>query len=131
MGRYYHYYHCNSKCGFRQRADKVNDLFVAKLAEYAANPSAIEVFKRKVALAFSGPVGSNKSEINPLSNQVTEVNEKIKKARDSYLNGTFDEVGFKTIKQESEKKVQGLEDRIFELLKNKDETDYNKLIDND
>jgi site-specific DNA recombinase len=128
-GRYYHYYHCNSKCGVRYRAEHVNELFVQKLAEYTANPAATEVFRKKITLAFSSPVKTNKSEIQQLNGRVSEAQEKIKKARESFLNGVFDEVDFKTIKAENEKKVNQLEDRIFELLNSKDDTDYNLLID--
>ncbi|MES2275902.1 MAG: recombinase family protein [Bacteroidota bacterium] len=129
-GQYYSYYHCNSKCGFRHRADKTNELFIQKLADYTANPAAAEVFRKKITKVFSGPSGSNKAEIKALTDQVAEASEKIKKARESYLSGAFDEVDFKLVKTENEKKAYQLEDRIFELLRNKEQVDYNKLIDN-
>ncbi|RKR83313.1 DNA invertase Pin-like site-specific DNA recombinase [Mucilaginibacter gracilis] len=130
-GRRYHYYHCYKKCTFRHRADHTNELFVQQLSRYIVNTSAAEVFRKKVEREFAKPsAGNHKSEIQTLSAQVAEANEKIKKARESYLSGAFDEVDFKEVKLSNEKKVLHLEDRIFELLRNRETVDHNKMIDN-
>jgi site-specific DNA recombinase len=103
---------------------------MTSILHFAFSILAAEAFRKKVEREFAMPASTNKAAIQLLSSQVAEANEKIKKARESYLTGAFDEVDFKQIKLENEKKAQQLEDRIFELLRNREEVDYNKLIDN-
>lgn len=43
---YYHYFHCSSACGYRKKAEDVNETFVAGLKDYILNLKVSELLNR-------------------------------------------------------------------------------------
>ena len=42
---HYHYYHCNSTCGYRTHAEEANSIFEEHLKDYALSADAGTLFK--------------------------------------------------------------------------------------
>jgi site-specific DNA recombinase len=58
--QYYHYYHCSSSCGFRKRAEKVNEAFVDGLKDYVLKPTTAELFKTVIVDAYQNVTKSER-----------------------------------------------------------------------
>ena len=50
---YYYYYHCSSSCGYRAKADIVNDLFVSELKEYVLNDVSACILKQRYSTVLN------------------------------------------------------------------------------
>lgn len=53
-GKYslYYYYHCSSSCGFRQRADHANDIFLKELKKFVPHPAIVDLSKVIIKQAY-------------------------------------------------------------------------------
>ena len=113
--RYYHYYHCNSACGFRVNADKANLLFVEELGKYSLQPGIAEIYKKVVTDIFEQESGSYKIELKHISGQIKDLTERKLRARELLLLGDIDGADYKTIKAECDNKIISLEANLTEL----------------
>ena len=113
--QYYHYYHCSSSCGFRKRAEEVNETFVQGLQDYVLNPAAAELFKTVLVDAYQNITQSERAIKKQHIDQITVLTKKTTRARELLLNGDIDAADYKSIKAESESKIKTLESKISEL----------------
>jgi len=122
--QYYHYYHCSSACGYRQKAEDVNETFIAGLKDYVLNPCAAELFKQVIVDAYSDSTQNGREARKQYIDQITLLNNKLTKARELLLNGDIDGADYKSIKSENEHKINVLEAKVSELR-----TDFIKVQD--
>ncbi|WP_179415422.1 recombinase family protein [Mucilaginibacter sp. E4BP6] len=115
--QYYHYYHCSSICGYRQKAEDVNETFVSGLKEYILNPLATDLFKAVIIDAYSNASQNVRINKKQYIDQITVATNKLTKARELLLNGDLDASDYKIIKTESEHQVEVLEAKISDLNK--------------
>nr|WP_084407113.1 recombinase family protein [Pedobacter panaciterrae] len=113
--KYFHYYHCNSTCGFRYPADKVNIAFINKLKQFIPLSETEKIFKNTVLENYENSTDFRKNEIKEISEHITNAKNRIQKARDFLLNGTIDANDFKIIKTETEVKIHKLESSLEEI----------------
>ncbi|WP_144915247.1 recombinase family protein [Mucilaginibacter frigoritolerans] len=113
--KYFHYYHCNSKCGVRFNAKTVNDKFIDLLKKHALNPAVCDLYKALIIEAYEQEVGQGKSELISYKKQLSEYHDKINKARDLLLSGDLDGADYKKIKNDCERQVSILEGKLFDL----------------
>jgi len=116
---YYHYYHCNSTCGYRKKAEEVNDTFVSHLQQYSLNTTAATLFKSVILDVYSSYYHSTATERKQYIGRITALNNKITKARELLLGDDIDAVDFKAIKVEAEREITVLESKICDLNTNK------------
>jgi site-specific DNA recombinase len=50
---HYHYYHCNATCGYRKRAEEVNDTFTGHLQEFVLDTTAARLFKSVILNVYA------------------------------------------------------------------------------
>ena len=112
---YYHYYHCSSACGYRKKAEEVNDTFVSALSEYNLNEKAAGIFKVVILDVYSNSSQHRREAKKKHIAQITELNNKLTKARELLLADDIDAVDYKTIKAETEHKINVLEAELSEL----------------
>lgn len=112
---YYHYYHCYSTCGYRQKAEYVNSVFADSLKDYSLNPASAEIFKKVIMDVYAGSSNHGNSDKKQLIEQVTGYNNKLTKARELLLNNEIDSADYRLIKSETESKIMVFEARISEM----------------
>jgi site-specific DNA recombinase len=115
---YYHYYHCSSVCGYRQKAEDVNKVFVKGLSDYVLNPTSAELFKLVILDAFGNSTLNERENKKQYIDQISTLSNKLTKARELLLNGDIDGVDYKTIKSETEQKIAILEAKISDIKTN-------------
>ncbi|XHR95522.1 recombinase family protein [Mucilaginibacter sp. UC70_90] len=111
---YYYYYHCSSACGYRKKAEVVNKAFVDELKMYVLNEDSKDVFKIAIMDAY---IDATKGETQNKTNyivEITELSNRITKARELLLTGDLDGSDYKTIKTESEHRITVLEAKLAE-----------------
>ena len=115
---YYHYYHCCSACGYRQKAEYVNEVFVSELKNYVINPVAAELFKTVILDTYSSNSTGGKETRKHYIDEITTLNNKVTRGRELLLNGDIDANDYKLIKTDAERKIVVLEAKLSELGKN-------------
>lgn len=113
--QYYHYYHCSSYCGYRQKAEDVNETFVSGLKDYVLDMRAAILFKKVILDAYSNSRQTGRDARRQYIDQITIHNNKLTKARELLLNGDIDGADYKAIKSENEHKIIVLEAKLSEI----------------
>lgn len=116
---YYYYYHCCSECGCRYKADEVNNEFLKFLDLYILNSRAIELFKMVILDEYANDTVGYKEYKISLAKQLTELNNRLSKARELLLAGDLDNAEYKEIKAACERGILVTEAQLAELGKNK------------
>jgi site-specific DNA recombinase len=113
--QYYHYYHCNSACGYRRLAEGCNTTFTERLRDYVLNDTAASLFKSVILDVYANEYRSTAGEKKQHIERITALNNKITKARELLLNDELDATDFKAVKVEAEREITILEAKISEL----------------
>lgn len=92
---YYYYYHCSSSCGYRKKAEEVNELFLTELQNYVLIQESVEHFKTSILDSFISLTGSDKDSKTSYIKQIIEQNNRITKARELLLVGDIDGSDYK------------------------------------
>jgi site-specific DNA recombinase len=106
---YYYYYHCSSSCGYRTKADIVNDLFVSELKEYVLNDVSALHFKTAILDSFESLTKHDRINKSKYIVEITELNKRITQGRELLLSGDIDGPDYKIIKSDAEQKIAVLE----------------------
>jgi site-specific DNA recombinase len=107
--KYYWYYHCVQGCKWRQRADKLNGLFIEELRKYVPKKGAEEIFTIAATDFFRDGQQQDLKQKKEIITQITEQNNKITKARELLLNGDIEADDFKKMKKNAEDNILRLE----------------------
>ncbi|NGF55583.1 recombinase family protein [Parapedobacter sp. SGR-10] len=115
-GKYslYYYYHCISSCGFRQRADNANDLFVEELRKFKPHPAVVDLSKAIITQAYQYQFRQKQNNSKQVVEEINKLNAKLSKARDLLLTEAIDAGDYKEIKAECESKLARLEGQLAE-----------------
>ncbi|GAA4907525.1 hypothetical protein GCM10023313_07960 [Mucilaginibacter defluvii] len=112
---YYHYYHCKSPCGYREKAEEVNSIFQSHLKDFSLNPVCAEVFKKVILDVYSNESSSTSAIKKQYIERITALNNRVTKARELLLNGDLDAGDYRTVKTDAEREMQVLEGKIADL----------------
>jgi len=96
-----YYYHCNSKCGSRFRADKVNKDFIAYLGSYRLKGKFRSLFQIAINDAYLNQMKDILEHKKKISSQLQVLNFRVDQAREMLIKGTMDSSDFRHIKTES------------------------------
>ncbi len=102
---YYYYYHCSSSCGYRTKADIVNDLLVSELKEYVLNDVSTLHFKTAILDSFEYLTKNARLSKSQYITGITELNKRITQGRELLLAGDIDGADYKVIKSDAEQKI--------------------------
>ena len=117
----YYYYHCSSDCGIRFRADRTNAVFLQELKKFVPHPAATSLYKTLIREAYEEMGSSQKENKKALILQVSELNNRITKARELLLAGDIDGSDYKTIKTDCERQIIVLEAKIGSITDQKED----------
>ncbi|GAB3366153.1 hypothetical protein GCM10027566_37390 [Arachidicoccus ginsenosidivorans] len=109
---YYYYYHCKPSCGFREKAEVVNEAFYKELEKYTPQPAVAELYKKIVLTSTTTYNQDLNKRIKEISDQIEEQNMMVQKARSLMLHDKIDPDEYKEIKREAEGKITALESRV-------------------
>ena len=115
---FYHYYHCSSKCGYRKKAEEINELFQMQFQDFVLRPDDVPFFKAAILDSF---INETKNERNGKSRYITEINDlnkRVARARELLIAGDINGTEYKEIKSECESKINLLELRLSEIPTN-------------
>ncbi len=110
--QYYHYYHCNPVCGFRHKAHEANELIVKEIKKYVSPLPTLKLFKEIIISVFKSKTSLQRTEAKQLSTQLEEANKRLSKARDLLLAGDLEADDYRTIKSETEEKINRFEAKL-------------------
>ncbi|UCS92341.1 recombinase family protein [Echinicola marina] len=125
--KYYHYYHCTSKCGVRFRAAEVNRAFIKELRKFRLQDSAEKLFEIILNQVIERENKTINSERNKLVSEIEVENNKLSKARKLLLEDTLSPEDFKLIKEETLNKISILETQI-DKIRTKPKIDNQNLL---
>ncbi|WP_083535121.1 recombinase family protein [Chryseobacterium kwangjuense] len=115
--KHYYYYHCTTACGFRHHSDKVNKLFEEELSKYDFPKAILEILKRIIVKNTKSTSENFDGERSTLKSRITDLNDRISKARDMYLSDKIDEEDFRDIKNRYKGELDDLEYKLSLLVK--------------
>jgi site-specific DNA recombinase len=115
---HYHYYHCNSVCGYRTRAEEANTIFENHLKGYNLSEDAAALFKAVILDVYKNEHQTTGSSRKQFIDRITVLNNKVAKARELLLNDDIDAADFRAVKMEAEREIAVLESNISDLRTN-------------
>jgi len=118
--KYFHYYHCNSKCGVRYNAKIVNDKFIELLKKYALDPAVCELYKTLIIQVYEQEVNQGGTELTFIKSQLNIFNDKINRARELLLSQDLDAADYKKIKSDSERQISIMEGKLLDISHKKE-----------
>lgn len=107
-GHYYHYYHCKSSCGYRIRADWVNELFLKQLTELQVDPAYLVLYKNLIRSLRKGSAESKNTSIKAITVAIDRQVERIVRAKELLLHGDIEEDDYQIIKTDCEQRIHDL-----------------------
>lgn len=120
-GKRFFYYHCQSKCKERFRADKANILFVSYLKSFQIREDVLKLYYRILEDVFRENEVSRESNKNKIESEIEEFKLKKQKAQDKLLEDKIDQQTFDEINQRCNEKIKLLEFQLSELNVNNSE----------
>lgn len=113
--KYYHYYHCNSSCGCRYRADNTNNLFIKELTRITPRRGTAELYKVVIQNLYKKWNIELNRENKEIIVKCEELNNMISTARRKLIKEEIDAIDFKIIKNDCEKEIRYLESKLTSL----------------
>lgn len=110
--QYYHYYHCSSDCGIRYKAQETNDKMIDEIRKYVQPLPRLQLFKEVIVSVYKAKTHNQRNEVQQLKIQLEEANKRLSKARELLLCGDIDANDYRTIKAESEDRINRLEAKL-------------------
>ena len=110
--QHYHYYHCSSDCGIRYKAPEVNAKMVDEIRKYVQPLPRLQLFKEVIVSIYKAKTYARHNEVQQLKTQLEESNNRLSKARELLLCGDIEADDYRTIKAESEERINRLEAKL-------------------
>ena len=109
---YYYYYHCSSDCGIRYKALETNAKMVDEIRRYVQPLPHLQLFKEVIISVYKAKTLVKQNELKLLKMQLEEANKRLAKARELLLCGDIEADDYRTIKAESEERINRLEAKL-------------------
>lgn len=102
----YCYYHCNSSCGFRINADKINKLLYEKIEKLTAGDAYVDLYKS--ILKYKKQDLSARTIINQesISRNIDQVIDRVIKAKELLIRNEIESDDFLLIKNDCEERIR-------------------------
>ena len=117
---YYYYYHCNSTCGCRYKADTVNELFVKEIEKFVPDSTILELYKEIILQEYANQTKNRKDEKKAILAEIDKQNAMLTNARKLLMANEIESVDYREMKAECEQTINRLESKLSD---NSDKTD--------
>lgn len=108
----YYYYHCNSTCGFRERAELVNKVFEEGLMTFEMNAPVKKYLKMLLTENYQNFINNPLKEKKKISDEIDSLNNKLSFARNKFLSEIIDDDEYLEIKRECKERISKLEEEL-------------------
>ncbi|MEO7045334.1 MAG: recombinase family protein, partial [Ferruginibacter sp.] len=109
---YYHYYHCSAMCGFRHKAPEANEMIVDEIRKYVRPLRSLKLYKEAISTIYKSKTKNQRSDVQQLKVQLEESNRRLTKARELLLTGDIEADDYRTIKSETEERINRMEAKL-------------------
>ncbi|ULT38441.1 recombinase family protein [Niabella defluvii] len=110
--KYYHYYHCSSKCRVRYKADDANTLMIEAIADEVRNVPHLKLFKEILTATYMDVTRAEKIDQKRLMAQLDQIKQRLSKARELLLRGEIEGEDYRTIKTEANERMADIEAKL-------------------
>jgi site-specific DNA recombinase len=110
--QYYYYYHCSTQCGWRYKAEVVNDAFLKQISEYMVRPGMEEIVRLSLLEKHYDAVANKTDGRKDVVSQINRLSDRLTKAREHLMNDTIDAADYRVIKLECESQIKALESQL-------------------
>ncbi|MPS66520.1 recombinase family protein [Chryseobacterium sp.] len=108
----YFYYHCNSVCGFRERAELVNKVFEDGLMTLEMNEPIKKYLKKILTDNYKNFIDDPLKEKKKISDEIDTLNNRLSFARNKFLSEVIDDDEYLEIKKECKEQILKLEEDL-------------------
>lgn len=109
----YYYYHCIASCGFRQKAEKTNQIFEQGLTQFDLNEGNKDILKKMILINYNQFVKENpQTDKRKIATEIDKLNGKLSVARDKLLSDIMDDEEYLELKKEYKEKIEKLEGQL-------------------
>jgi site-specific DNA recombinase len=115
--QHYYYYHCRLGCTFREKAPEVNEIIVDEIRKYVRPLPFLELYKEVIVSVFKNKTRHERGDVSQLRKELEEANERLTKARNLLIGGDLDPDDYRTIKIETEERINRLEAKLTTGIK--------------
>ena len=127
-GNKYYYYHCQSPCGYRYKADIVNSKFLEILEALEMKTSIKNFLKKVLKQNFERLMNNPQKEKKAILQEVDRLNSRLKLARNKLLEDVIDDDEYFEIKNDCKEQIEKLEAKLTKGNNNK-KIDFPKLLE--
>ncbi|NCI50910.1 recombinase family protein [Sediminibacterium roseum] len=105
-GSLYHYYHCNSKCGYRRRCDALHEKFMDELKKLRPATQYLEEYRNLIQVNYANQNSKTNRKKGREMRSIEIFTERIYKAKNLLLDGHIEFEQYKEIKDDLEAKIR-------------------------
>lgn len=127
-GNKYYYYHCQSPCSYRYRAEIINSKFLEILQSLEMRSSIKNFLKKILKQNFERLISNPQRERKAMLLEIDRLNSRMKQARNKLMEGVLDDDDYFEIKAECKAQIDKLEAKLTEGNDGK-KIDLPKLLD--
>ncbi len=114
--QYYHYYHCSGSCTFRHKAADANEKMIAEIGKYVRSIPQLKLYKEVIVTQYKAMTKTKQALGQQLKNQLQQESKRLSKARGLLLSGDIEADDYRTIKSETEKRINRLEAQLTDSV---------------
>lgn len=127
-GNKYYYYHCQSPCGYRYKADIINSKFLEILGALEMRTSIKNYLKKLLKQNFERLLNNPQDEKKVILQEIDRLNSRLKLARNKLLEDVIDDDEYFEIKNDCKGQIEKLEAKLTKGNNNK-KIDFPKLLE--
>ncbi len=112
---YYTYYHCQSRCRTRYRAEDANKIFEEVLSKLEIKQGRGEIFENELLVLYNAQYRNSNGARKQILDQINIINVRLGNAKKKYYDEETDVVEYRKYKAECEVEIEKLEAKLIEL----------------
>ena len=124
----YYYYHCQSPCGYRYKAEIINNKFLELLQALEMKESIKKYLRKVLKQNFEKFIDNPQHQRKKILLEIDGLNKRLKFARNKLLEDIIDDEEYLEIKTDCKDKIEKLESNLTKV-KDKNKIDFPKLLD--
>lgn len=124
----YYYYHCQSPCGYRYKAEVINNKFLEVLQALEMRESIKKYLRKVLKQNFEKFISNPQPERKKILLEIDGLNSRLKSARNKLLEDVIDDDEYLEIKADCKDQIEKLESNLTKV-NDKKKIDLPKLLD--
>lgn len=114
-GGVYFYYHCQNGCKERGKAPELNEAFIDYLKGFKVLPEVSNLYLSIMEDVFKIKEGDREQEITQLQKKVSELEAKLLKIDEMYINGDLENDSYRRLKTTTDGEIQRVQGSLAQL----------------